>query len=162
MNVSPIASFPRMLISLAIAKWAWHMCNFYRYIVIFTYTFLEFCFCELHRTWLDKATLGQLMAGCRHTISITWTIVYHDLWRNIKFTKTSSWIYFFQYLVLWMCLAKERRRYNVTSSLIGWAHSQNDPCFASSSCCSGVKPQGFINSFVCLRIVLECERMRPW
>ena len=27
-----------------------------------------------------------------------------------------------------MCQANERRCYNVTSSLIGWAHSQNDPC----------------------------------
>ena len=24
--------------------------------------------------------------------------------------------------------ANERRRYNVTASLIGWAHTQNDPC----------------------------------
>ena len=27
-----------------------------------------------------------------------------------------------------MCSANERRRYNVASSLIGWAHTQNDPC----------------------------------
>ena len=25
--------------------------------------------------------------------------------------------------------ANEKLRYNVTSSLIGWAHTQNDPCF---------------------------------
>ena len=30
--------------------------------------------------------------------------------------------------ILWMHPANERRRYNVKSSLIGWAHSQNDPC----------------------------------
>ena len=30
-------------------------------------------------------------------------------------------------IVLWMHPANERPRYNVTSSLIGWAHSQNDP-----------------------------------
>ena len=30
--------------------------------------------------------------------------------------------------ILGMSLADERRRYNVTSSLIGWAHTQNDPC----------------------------------
>ena len=29
--------------------------------------------------------------------------------------------------LLWMRQANERRRYNVTSSLIGWAHSQNEP-----------------------------------
>ena len=27
-----------------------------------------------------------------------------------------------------MGTANERRRYNVTSSFIGWAHTQNDPC----------------------------------
>ena len=27
-----------------------------------------------------------------------------------------------------MCAANDRRRYNVTSSLIGWAHTQHDPC----------------------------------
>ena len=30
-------------------------------------------------------------------------------------------------IVLWMRPANERRRYNVTSFLIGWAHQQNDP-----------------------------------
>ena len=29
-------------------------------------------------------------------------------------------------IILCMRLANERRRYNVTSSLIGWAHTQND------------------------------------
>ena len=32
-------------------------------------------------------------------------------------------------IILCMCPANERRRYNVTSSLIGWVHVQNDPCF---------------------------------
>ena len=30
-------------------------------------------------------------------------------------------------IILWMRPTNERRRYNVTSSLIGWAHLQNDP-----------------------------------
>ena len=30
--------------------------------------------------------------------------------------------------LVWMFPANERRCYNVTSSLIGWVHSQNDPC----------------------------------
>ena len=38
----------------------------------------------------------------------------------------------FQYtsagIILCMCPANERRRYIVTSSPIGWAHTQNDPC----------------------------------
>ena len=32
-----------------------------------------------------------------------------------------------------MCPANKRRRYNVTSSLIGWAHSQNDPCIVGAT-----------------------------
>ena len=31
-------------------------------------------------------------------------------------------------IILCMCLANERWHYIVTSSLIGWAHTQNDPC----------------------------------
>ena len=31
-------------------------------------------------------------------------------------------------ILLRMHQANERRRYNVTSSLIGWAHEPNDPC----------------------------------
>ena len=31
-------------------------------------------------------------------------------------------------IILGMGSANERRRYNVTWSLIGWAHTQNDPC----------------------------------
>ena len=37
-------------------------------------------------------------------------------------------------VILCMCSANERRRYNVTSSLIGWAHSQNDPCDGITWC----------------------------
>ena len=33
-----------------------------------------------------------------------------------------------QVSVLGMGLVNERRRYNVTSSFNGWAHTQNDPC----------------------------------
>ena len=31
-------------------------------------------------------------------------------------------------IILCVCPVKERQRYNVTSSLIGWVHKQNDPC----------------------------------
>ena len=34
-------------------------------------------------------------------------------------------------IVLCVCPANEGRRYNVTSSLIGWAHTQNDPVSAN-------------------------------
>ena len=34
-------------------------------------------------------------------------------------------------IILCICPANERRCYNVTSSVIGWAHSQNNPCLNS-------------------------------
>ena len=39
----------------------------------------------------------------------------------------ACWLWYSR-VVLSMGLANERRRYNVTLSLIGWAHIQNDPC----------------------------------
>ena len=38
-------------------------------------------------------------------------------------------------IVLYMRPANERRRYNVTSSLNGWAHTQNDPWWSRSPMC---------------------------
>ena len=35
-------------------------------------------------------------------------------------------------IILCMCQANERRRYIVTSSIIGWAHTQNDPWIPGS------------------------------
>ena len=35
-------------------------------------------------------------------------------------------------IIVWMRPANGRRRYDVTSSLTGWAHSQNDPCQGSN------------------------------
>ena len=36
-------------------------------------------------------------------------------------------------IILGMGSANERRRYNVTSSLIGWAHTKTDPHTATKS-----------------------------
>ena len=38
-------------------------------------------------------------------------------------------------IILYMHPANERRRYIVTSSLIGWAHAQNDPCMTCFHTC---------------------------
>ena len=35
-------------------------------------------------------------------------------------------------IILCMRSSNERRRYNVTSSLIGWAHLENEPCIYAS------------------------------
>ena len=42
-------------------------------------------------------------------------------------------------VILGMGLANERRRYNVTSSLIGWPHTQNDPCICAGAAREVVK-----------------------
>ena len=45
--------------------------------------------------------------------------------------EAEGYLWFSKYsakIILGMCPANERRRYNVTPSLIGWAHAQNDPC----------------------------------
>ena len=39
-----------------------------------------------------------------------------------------SSVTFYAGIILWMRSDNERRCYIVTSSLIGWAHTQNDPC----------------------------------
>ena len=52
-------------------------------------------------------------------------------------------------IVLWMCPVNERRRYNVTSSLIGCVHSQNDPCFMHTrtiNIITNIPLDGFIQS----------------
>ena len=49
--------------------------------------------------------------------AVTWTMlnkIYDTIWG----------------IILGMGSANERRRYIVTSSLIGWAHTQNDPCIS--------------------------------
>ena len=43
-------------------------------------------------------------------------------------------IYVYTGIILCMCPASERQCYNVASSLIVWAHSQNDPCVQRTVC----------------------------
>ena len=52
---------------------------------------------------------------------------------RLKLLLNSSWICYLSHtccagIILCMHPANRRRRYNVRSSLIGWAHTQNDPC----------------------------------
>ena len=44
-----------------------------------------------------------------------------------------TWLYQQPGIIMHMRPANERRRYNVTSSLIGWAHTQNDLWAANAS-----------------------------
>ena len=43
-------------------------------------------------------------------------------------------------IISWMCPTNESQRYNLTSSLIGWAHTQNEPC-------SGINHLSFVDQY---------------
>ena len=62
-------------------------------------------------------------------------------------------------IILYMRPANERRRYIVTPSLIGWAHTQNDPCNSACYRCGTLS-----SPIVCSASPhLSCiENMRPW
>ena len=47
---------------------------------------------------------------------------------SFVFFASTLHLWYCQGVILCMCPTNERRRYIVTSSLIGWAHTQNDPC----------------------------------
>ena len=55
-------------------------------------------------------------------------LIFSPLCRFLRTKYQQNGAFMFSGLFLWMCSASERRRYNVTSSLIGWAHAQKDPC----------------------------------
>ena len=46
-----------------------------------------------------------------------------------KPTRRGTKLNLYPFVFFWMRPANERRRYNVTSSLVGWAHPQNVPSF---------------------------------
>ena len=68
-------------------------------------------------------TFHKKSVSCLHSVQasvtlccVTWR---HDWYCSFHMEEAG--------IILWMRTANERRRYSVTSSLIGWAHSQNDP-----------------------------------
>ena len=58
----------------------------------------------------------------------------YSSWSSDEFTVISAGI------ILYMWPANERRRYNVTSSLIGWPHVQSDPCRGWECMCQDSSP----------------------
>ena len=60
-------------------------------------------------------------------------------------------------IVLCMSSANERGRYNVTSSLIGWAHIQNDPWVPGVKCLQDVKWSSIIT-----RSISSKHMMTSW
>ena len=60
--------------------------------------------------------------------SNSWYVQYQYLPRGAKVTGANNKVSF-TWIILCMCPANERWHYIVMSSLIGWVHIQNDPCF---------------------------------
>ena len=106
-------------------------------------------------TWLYMTHSSISWYGCQNSVSKSWYIIVYlqrKMWifplhyNNINKIKTgqsssrlcmalsvSVFLYLSAGIILCMRPANERWRYSVTSSLIGWAHSQNDPCVRAIS-----------------------------
>ena len=68
----------------------------------------------LFYSWFIRACLQDSVSNC---------VIFQTRNGGIGCFYYSSWG-----IILCMRPANERRRYNVTSTLIGWGHSQNHPC----------------------------------
>ena len=73
-------------------------------------------------------TKGQWCRTLMLSLMLAWKTFEQTAERQVEM----SWCWFditvmMAEIFLCMCPANERRRYNVTSSLIGWVHTQNDP-----------------------------------
>ena len=64
--------------------------------------------------WTDRHSWEMLCIFWRKILTIWWRFY--------------CWLILEAGITLCMGSANERRRYNVTSSLTGWTHAQNDPC----------------------------------
>ena len=71
-------------------------------------------------------------------------------------------------IILWTRPADERWRYNITSSLIGWAHSQNDLCFTSQFVFTNAMNQDIIITQVYnilqiyANLIADCQIKQEW
>ena len=116
-----------------------------------TNEWLMFCCCRVCGMWVCLWDAGPRLSiktvspryGDPHVkdktvlLSLTWGFLYWQdniYWDNPLVSGALAGI------LLWMCPANERRRYIVTSSLIGWAHTHNDLYFGPFLEVHGFKP----------------------
>ena len=67
-----------------------------------------------------------LHSPCTLLLFIVWALVFHEVLVTMAIQTES--IYPAAGIILYMRPAHERKRHIVTLSLIGWLHTQNDPC----------------------------------
>ena len=106
-------------------KSPWHSCN----IIISLSIFLQF-----DQTILCTHRADSRFAPSQWETALLCNDVSHWSGANIESALYTCRVFDGQYtyetgIISCMHPANERRRYNVTSSLIGWAHLQNDPCW---------------------------------
>ena len=85
-------------------------------------------------------------------------------WRNCRYDNMITYKFgtYGAAIILAMVWANERRRYIVTSSLIGWAHTQNDPWWWGSHMKSGKISQNLEIIWYCsLVLQLICNSSAP-
>ena len=71
--------------------------------------------------WVNNREAGDLRRHRGHyDVNVMMSV-------SCKFDSTISFITMVAGIILCMCPANERHCYNVVTSLIGWAHTQNDP-----------------------------------
>ena len=81
-----------------------------------------------------------------------WNVWFHVAWCELCLP--------FAGIILWMCPANERWCYIVTSSLIGWVHTQNYPCLCfhgASRCQSSTLAPGHLQQPYWSDIVMNCK-----
>ena len=104
--------------------WKLHCPNCFPYISINIFWQIDFKFCKCihygtHLVWLTLLVLCTKTIFWHQWNSEHWSVVF--VWAAFCLKSKDSGI------ILYMCPVNERWCYNVTPSLIGWAHTQNDP-----------------------------------
>ena len=79
---------------------------------------------ENYAQWLSSNKILELASTCSGVYWKT-SITKQFNWQP-DYISMQTWPY--AGIILFMRSPNERRRYTVTPSLIGWAHTQNDPC----------------------------------
>ena len=147
----------------------------YQHLIIHTYPSITQSASLFSKTWWrhQMETFSALLALCAGNSSVPVNSLHKGQWRGALifffhlhlnkwlskqprgwWFETPAWSFWRQCnvfitdsgIILHMRPANERRRYVVTSSLIGWVHTQNDPCRFP------IAPQGHHMSVMTLEI----------
>ena len=102
---------------------------------------------------LSNVSAGSWKVKCRCTMFVSEWVVCRSI--RCPFAKTflSDWTV--SGLILGLRPANERRRYSVTTSLIGWAQAWNQSCVCSTE--DGFRGSPVLVLWLCALVVSKCE-----